>query len=170
MEKDFQNRKVKFYIIERKDVKKPKIYVNEERTYDDFDLTQKMMLELSNRASNDYGVISRDEPKVFLSSKHITLENVEHKRRELQHVINDIKKLQNDPNLLKNVNDRVKLGYKKNKNVNQNHADKEHNESKHATKNGGSQIIARERVPMNQVKNKNSKSSTLVTKNISHTK
>ncbi len=170
MEKDFRNRKVKFYIIERKDIKKPKILVNEERTYDDFDLAQKMMLELSNRAYDDYGMVSRDEPKIYLSSRYITHENVEHKQRELQDVISDIKKLQNDPEILKNVKNRVKVGYKKNKNSNQNHVNKSEHELKQETKNKSSQIIARERVPMNQLKNKNSRSSTIVTKNISHTR
>lgn len=93
MEKDFQNRKVKFYILERRNVKVPKLDMFKEKEYDDFDLSIQLWKNLSNKACDDCGFLDRKNPKIPYSYNDLAIEKIEYKKKRLEDVKSNIKKI-----------------------------------------------------------------------------
>ncbi len=93
MNKDFENRKVKFYVLERKNIKVTKIDFDKNNNRDDFDLSFDLWKNLSNKACDDCGFLDREKPKVPFSYNDIDVERLSYKKKRLSDVKNNIKKI-----------------------------------------------------------------------------
>ncbi len=114
MDKNFQDRKVKFYILERKDVRRPKIMINEERKHDDFDISQELWQGLSNRASDDYGFVDRDIPRIPYFWSNGSTEKIDYHQKTIKEVKSNIKRA-----YANKIANAAKKNYQKQANVNE---------------------------------------------------